>query len=73
MSLKLVEVLDYATSYDYCPPRKDAVINTEEIVSAVPCESRASTPTMYVRFKNGSHMTVLGVPTDLLPTGKERP
>ena len=68
MSIKIVEILDYYASYSYQPPRKDAVINTDEIVSAVPCESRCSDPTMCVRFTDGSHLTVVGKPSDLATT-----
>ena len=65
MPLKQVQVLDYNASYSYAPPQRDAVINTDHIVSAVPVESRCSQPTMFVRFTDGSHQTVIGIPEDL--------
>jgi hypothetical protein len=66
MSLKKVEILDYSASYSYSPPVKDSVVNTEQIVSAVPCESRYCGKTMQVNFVDGSHLTVVGSPEDLL-------
>ena len=65
-NIKKVYVIDYDAWNSYAPPQKEAVINTEHIVSAVPCESRFSEPTMLVRFTDGSHQTVVGKPEDLL-------
>jgi hypothetical protein len=64
--MMIVRVLDYNAHYDYCPPIVEAAINPAEIVSALPCESRYSSPTMVVRFTNGSTLTVVGKPTDLV-------
>ena len=66
MSLKLVRVLDYTARYDFCPPSVESVINLNEVVSAVPCESRHVEPTMIVRFRDGQSLTVIGMPTDLI-------
>lgn len=65
--LQKVRILDYdARAYSYCPPTVDAIINLMEVVSAVPCESRSSEPTMSVRFTDGKTLTVVGKPDDLL-------
>jgi hypothetical protein len=64
--LKQIRVLDYSGNYSYAPPTVDALVNTEEIVSAVPCASRRSEETMRLRMTDGSCLIAVGVPADLL-------
>lgn len=62
-----VKRLNWQANYAYAPPQEDAVINTEEVVSAVPTEACGSGPFLSVRFRDGSSMTVVGTPDLLLP------
>ena len=61
-----VQVLDYGARYEFAPPSIWAVINLDEVVSAVPCESRRSERTMLIKFRDGSHLTVIGEPGDIV-------
>ena len=70
--LKLVRVLDYNARYDYAPPTVESVINLDDVVSAVPVETRHSGPTMLVRFRDGTQLTVVGHPADLIDTPEAR-
>lgn len=63
--LKSVKYQDWNASFSYAPPLRDAVINTEELVSAVTTDSRGSGPWMRLSFRNGETMTVQGTPLDL--------
>jgi len=45
---------------------EDAVINTDEIVSARATDSRGIGPWTSVLFKDGSHMTIRGTPDELM-------
>ncbi len=65
--LKKVYVLDYSANYAYAPPKVEALINTDEIVSATPTDARGSGPFMLVRFRDGSNLTVVGTVDALLP------
>lgn len=64
-----VKMLDYNLPYSYAPPTVDAIVNTEEIVSAKITEARGEGPHLFVRFRDGSSMTIQGRVEDLL--GKE--
>lgn len=67
MSLKAIRVQDWSAEFAYAPPLRDAVINLDEVVDAVPCESRGSGPWMKVKFRDGSSHIAQGRPSDLLP------
>jgi hypothetical protein len=57
-----VKYLDYEATTAYAPPQRDGVLNTEEVVTAVPTEARGSGPFLLVRFRDGSQMTIVGEP-----------
>lgn len=60
---------DWYATFAYAPPLVDAVINTDEVVSAVACESRGEGPFVQVKFRDGSKMVIRGTPDDLLSRG----
>jgi hypothetical protein len=62
--LKKVLFLNYKARYAYAPPMEDAVINTDEITSVTPTETRCWYPCVLIRFRNSDHMTVVGKPED---------
>ena len=67
--LKKVWVVDWDASFDFAPPSRESVINTEHVVSAVPVDetrSRVNGPSMRVRFADGSSLHVKGKLEDLL-------
>ncbi len=69
MALLSVRVLDWGASFAYAPPSRLAVINTDEIVSAVaidPSRTRCVEQTMRVTFRDGSTHEVVGCPSDLV-------
>lgn len=53
---------NWNADFAYAPPTEEAVVNTDEIVSAVPAESRGVGPFTLVKFRDGSTMTVEGTP-----------
>ncbi len=63
---------NWDATFAYAPPLEDAVINTDEVVSAVPVESRGVGLFMSVRFRDGTSMTVQGRPDDLLARAPAR-
>lgn len=71
MTLKKVRVLNYDRDYAYAPPADDAVINTDEIQSIVPVETRRSERCVSVRFRDGKTLTCIGVPDDFIDTSTE--
>lgn len=64
--LRKFKFLDYGASYAYAPPQEDCIINTDEVVSAIPTDARGSGPFMMVRFNGGYNLTLVGQPEDLL-------
>ena len=64
-----VERQDWGANFAYAPPLVEAVINTDDIVTAVPCESRGVGPFMKVKFRNGDEMIIRGKPSDLSTLG----
>ncbi len=64
--LRKFKFLDYGANYAYAPPQEDCIINTDNIVSAVPTESRGSGPFVLVKMSDGSKLTIVGRPEDLL-------
>lgn len=75
MALMAVRVLDWDASFPYAPPSRDAVINTDEVVSAVaidPSRTRCSSPTMRVAFRDGHAHEVIGRPEDLVRAAEGR-
>lgn len=69
MALLSVRVLDWGASFSYAPPSRLAVINTDEIVSAVaidPSCTRCMEQTMRVVFRNGTSHEIVGQPSDLV-------
>jgi hypothetical protein len=71
MPLKRVQMLDYHANYAYAPPAVDAVVNTEEIVSARPTDARGSGPFVAIKFRDGTSMTIVRTVDDLLTGAKE--
>lgn len=69
--LKGIKALDYKASYAYAPPVVDAVINTDDVQTAIPCDARCSEPTMRIRFRDGSTVVAIGKPADLLRPPQE--
>lgn len=57
---------DWYATFAYAPPLVEAIINTGDVVSATPCESRGVGPFMTVTFRDGKQWIVQGVPDDLL-------
>lgn len=55
--------------FHYAPPRVDAVVNTDDVVSAVVCQSRGVGPWYRVTFRDGTEWIVQGHPDDLLEKG----
>lgn len=68
--LKKVRYQDWAASFSYAPPLRDAVVNTAEIVSAVATDSRGCGPRVRLSFRNGDSMTVQGLPSDFAEDNK---
>lgn len=67
MKLLKVRFLNYeARGYSFCPPTEEAILDAEDISSALPCESRSSEPTMFVVMKSGTKLTIIGTPDSLL-------
>lgn len=66
MTLIKVQALDYSIAYAYAPLAREAVINTSCIVSAVLTETRRQEQCSFVRMTDGSTMTVIGTPADIL-------
>jgi hypothetical protein len=69
MTLRKVEFVDRNANYAYAPPTREAVINVDEIVSAVsiaPEHTRNSEPLVRVRFRDGSVLDVVGKPGDFV-------
>lgn len=67
--LKLVKFIDYDANYAYAPPEKEATINTQYIISAVPISpenTRSSSPVVRLNFHDGSSMVVVGTPRDFI-------
>lgn len=64
--LKKVKYLNWSGNFVYAPPQEDCIINTDEVISAVPTEARGSGPFMLVKMSDGSKLTLVGVPEDLL-------
>jgi hypothetical protein len=64
--LKKVEMLDYDAPTAYSPPAVTAVINTDEIVSVKPTDARGVGPFVFIKFKDGTSMTVRGNIEDFL-------
>jgi hypothetical protein len=60
---------NWQANFAYAPPTEDAVINTDEVASAFPTESRGEGPFVQVRFRDGSSMTVLGTVDQFCPEG----
>lgn len=74
MALIKVEIVDYNASYSYAQPTVDGVINTDEILLARLVEFRGEGSSvecqrLHIRFKDGSEITVLGIPS-ILPLTK---
>jgi hypothetical protein len=67
MPLIKVKKLDYSARFAYAPPVVDAVINTEEVVSAAAVEERGTGPFLQVCFRDGSTMTIKGTADTLVP------
>lgn len=68
--LKIVRYIDYKANYAYSPPDEEAVINTEEIVTATQI-LRVNTRRPFdfitrIKFKDGSTMDVIGKPSDFV-------
>lgn len=66
MALIKVRMVDYSQNYSYAPPQEDAILNTEEIVSAVPTEARGDGPFLRVNLKDGTRMVIVGTVDDVL-------
>lgn len=66
MSLKKVRWQDWSGEFAYAPPLRDAVVNTDEIVSVTPTESRGEGPWVKLKLRDGSTMTCRGTPDDFL-------
>ena len=64
--LKKVKYLNWSGNFAYAPPQEDCIINTDEVISVVPTEARGSGPFMLVKMSDGSKLTLVGVPEDLL-------
>lgn len=64
--LIIVRRQNWYADFAYAPPLEEVAINTDEVVTAVPTQSRGEGPFMTVTFRNGESMIVKGVPSDLL-------
>jgi hypothetical protein len=60
MALIMVRRLNFDAQTAYAPPQEDAILNTEDVLSVVQTEARGSGPFLYVRFRNGDGMTIVG-------------
>ena len=71
--LKLIRVIDYDGNYVYSPPDVEAVVNTEEIASAMilPRGStrRAFDDVTRLFFRDGTSKDMIGKPRDLIELG----
>lgn len=72
-----VKYLDYDKPCAYAPPQEDAILNTDDVVSAVPTEARGSGPFLRVNLRDGTSITIVGTPDTLLagqadPSAQER-
>jgi hypothetical protein len=69
MTLRKVEFLDRSGEYAYAPPKREAVINLDEILSVVPVapeNNRFSYALVDIRFRDGSTLQVIGKPSDFI-------
>lgn len=75
--LKAVKFINYNANYAYAPPELDAIINTDDIITAVavPRENtrRAFDDIVRIKFRDGSWLDVIGKPQDFIEirSGKE--
>lgn len=61
-----VQKQDWSAPSTYAPPLVEAVVNTEEIIEAERTDSRGSGPWTKVRFRDGSAITIHGLPGQLV-------
>lgn len=66
MSLKKLKTQDWDATFPYAPPTVDTVINTDQIVSAVVCDSRGPGPWYRIMLTTGASFIAKGNPSDLL-------
>jgi hypothetical protein len=64
MTLKLVTFLDYAEQYTDTPPQRQAVLQTDHILSIVPSAAQGIGPLVEVKLINGDTFVCLGKPAD---------
>lgn len=51
---------DWDASFEYAPPLVDALVNTDDVVTAHICESRGAGPWVKVVLRNGGTLIVEG-------------
>lgn len=66
MSLKMVRAQDWSGNFAYAPPLVETALNTDEIISVMPCDSRGSGPWVKVKMRDGQTFTCQGTPQDFI-------
>lgn len=66
MPLIRVKAQDWSGDFAFAPPTVDTLVNTDEVQSVMPCESRGTGPFVRVRFRDGKELICVGVVMDFL-------
>jgi hypothetical protein len=64
--LKNAEYQDWSGNFSYAPPLRDIVLNTDDIITVKPTESRGSGPWVSVKMRDGQVLTCKGTVDDFL-------
>lgn len=65
-----VRFQDWSSDFTYAPSTREAVLNTDHIISVTPCESRGAGPFVRVRMLDDQSLICVGTPSDFLPKEK---
>jgi hypothetical protein len=71
MPLIRARVQDWSGDFAFAPPTKESLINTDDIQSVRPTESRGIGPFVKVRFRDGTELICVGTVADFLPGAEE--
>jgi hypothetical protein len=61
-----VKAQDWSGDFAFAPPTRESLINTDDVQSVIPCESRGSGPFVRVRFRDGKEMICVGTVDDFI-------
>jgi hypothetical protein len=66
MPLIKVKAQDWSGDFAFAPPTRESLVNTDDVQSVQPCESRGSGPFFRVRFRDGQAMICVGTVDDFI-------